>query len=41
MNSLQVMFSNEPNLIGLYTAKWFQVLLFITINSIQHKWFQV
>ena len=29
MNSLKVIFLNEPDLICLHTVKWFQVLLFI------------
>ena len=36
MNSLQVIFSNNPNVIYLPTVKWFQVLLFKINNAIQH-----
>ena len=36
---LLIMFLNEPKLILLHTVKWFQVLLFITNNSIKHHSF--
>ena len=35
-HSLLKMFLNKPNLILLHTVKWFQVLLCITNNSINH-----
>ena len=34
VNSLWVSILNKPELICLYTVKWFQVLLFITSNSL-------
>ena len=36
---LLIMFLNEPKHILLHTVKWFQVLLFITNNSIKHQSF--
>ena len=39
MNNLLVICLNEPELICLHTVKWFQVLLFNTIYSIQNHFF--
>ena len=36
---LLITFLNDPEVILLYTVKWFQVLLCITNNSIKYKSF--